>query len=171
MENKSNAENIKEQIAAKYDKFVDKFQEIFTQSKEKTKESMEKAMDVAREQLTKAGEFDLEQGKEFKDSLVRDLKETSYQIKLLGEDAKDYLDPARIGAGALATLSTLLHKAGSALDFLVEKTDKALTYKTGEVTSLGTFTCLKCEKKIHLKKTGHLPPCPGCSNTKFKKSY
>lgn len=168
---KSKAEQIKEELEAKYDTFVEKFREIFQESKEKTKETMEKAMDKAREQLTQAGEFSSEQGKSFKEALWRDLKQASSQAKLFGEDAKEYLNPERIKTGALASLSALLHKAGNAVNFLIEKTDKDLIFKTGELTSAGSLTCLNCQKKIQLKKTGHVPPCPGCKGTEFKKGY
>ncbi len=168
---KSKADQLKEQLEEKYDKFVEKFQQIFQESREKTTETMEKAMDKAHEQLTQAGEFTSEQGKTFKDSLMRDLKQATYQAKLFGEEAKEYLDPERLKTGALASLSNLLHKAGDALDFLKEKTDQVLIYKTGEITTAGSLTCLKCDKKLQLKKTGHVPPCPACKGTEFKKGY
>lgn len=168
---KEKTEQIKKQLEEKYDKFVERFQEIFQESREKTKEAMEKAMDKAREQLSQAGEFSSDQGKSFKRTLLKDLKETKSQMKMLGEDAKEFLNPTRLGNGALFTLSSLLHKLGDGLDFLTEKTDKAITYKTGEITSAGSLTCVQCESKMNLKKTGHVPPCPKCRGTEFKKGY
>lgn len=53
---------------------------------------------------------------------------------------------------------------------LSDKLDSSLSYKTGEVTHGGTFTCKGCEAEIHLKKPGHLPPCPKCSKTDFRRT-
>jgi len=168
---KPKSEQLKKKLEENYDKFVEKFLEIFQESKEKTKEALDKALDKARDQMTQAGEFSTEQGKAFKESFLRDLKRASYNLKNIGGEAKEYLAPERIKTGAIASLSTLLHKAGEALNFFIEKTDKELIHKTGQVTSAGSLTCLKCKKKIHLKKTGHVPPCPACSGTEFKKGY
>ena len=89
----------------------------------------------------------------------------------LGKETKDKLDPTRLGAGALASLSSLLHLAGDTFRELAAKTDQALTCKTGELTSAGGLTCEKCGKTIKLKKSGRIPPCPNCQGTNFKKGY
>jgi len=168
---KSKTEQIKEQLEAQYDKYAEKFREVYQNSKIKTSESMEKALDSAREQLTDAGEFSSEQGRAFKEFLRRDIEQTSIHIKQLGSDAKEYLNLSRLGVGALASLSLLLDKAEDAVSFLREKTDKVLIFKTGEITSAGSLTCMDCGKSMQLKKTGHIPPCPKCANTKFRKGY
>lgn len=53
---------------------------------------------------------------------------------------------------------------------LGDKLDKALSYKTGEITHGGEFTCTSCGAEVHLKKPGRLPPCPKCSKTGFRRS-
>lgn len=45
-----------------------------------------------------------------------------------------------------------------------------MTYTTGEKPGKGTYTCIKCGQRVVLDdKTDTLPPCPKCSNSKFKK--
>jgi len=53
---------------------------------------------------------------------------------------------------------------------LSDKLDSSLSYKTGEVTHGGEFTCTDCGADIHLKKPGRIPPCPKCSKTEFRRS-
>jgi hypothetical protein len=53
---------------------------------------------------------------------------------------------------------------------LSDKLDSLLAYKTGEITHGGEFTCASCGAEIHLKKPGHLPPCPKCTKTDFRRS-
>jgi len=156
---------------ALYDRFVEKTNELFEMGQEKSEEAWEKAMELARQQMAVAGEFSAEQGELFKRYLRRDLEHTVKDMHRLGEEAKERLNPARLGAGALSTLAKALHATGNALMSLSDKAESALAYKTGEVTMSGTLTCSECGKSIHLKKTGVVPPCPACASTTFRKSY
>jgi isocitrate dehydrogenase len=103
--------------------------------------------------------------------LARDLEQTIADAQHLGDDAKNHFNPSRIGAGALASISSMLELTSNALRSLSDKTKKKLTFTTGEVTSAGTLTCQKCEQKVHLKKTSHIPPCPKCHGALFQKGY
>ena len=156
---------------ALYDRFVEKTNELFDIGQEKSAVAWEIAMEAARQQMAVAGEFTAEQGEVFKRYLRRDLAHTVTDMRKLGASAKEHLNPARVGAGALSTLSRVMHATGDALLSLSEKTEAALLYKTGEVTMAGTLTCTACGKSIQLKKTGVVPPCPGCNNTNFRKGY
>ena len=167
-----NNEQDKSRLAEQYDKLASKFNELYLAGKERGREAMSVALDKANEQLIELGEFGTEQGEELKQCLVRDLDQTISDAQHLGEEANERLHLARLGAGALSSLATVLELTGNALHSLSDKTKKTLTYKTGEMTSAGTLTCQACGQKIHLKKTGHVPPCPKChGGTLFNKSY
>lgn len=156
---------------ALYDRFSERVRELYETGQEKGKEALDKSMDVAREQFSAAGDFSAEQGEAFKKYLRRDLEQTEQEMRTLGQDAKERLNPARLGAGALSSVARMLDAAGSALQSLSQKAEDALRFKTGEITSAGTLTCIKCGKTIQLKHTTHIPPCPHCSATEFRKSY
>jgi len=158
-------------LEQQYDKLASKFNELYLAGKERGRESMSVALDKAHEQLTALGEFSAEQGEELKQYLARDLDQTIADTQRLGEKAKEYLHPARLGAGAISSIASVLELTGNALNILGDKAKQQLTYKTGEVTSAGTLTCQVCEQKVHLKETGHVPPCPKCNGTLFNKGY
>ena len=40
---------------------------------------------------------------------------------------------------------------------------------TGEVTGQGSLTCVGCGHELHFARPGHIPPCPGCQGTEFKR--
>jgi len=161
----------KEKLVQQYDKLALKFKELYLAGKERGQEAMSVALEKAREQMTVLGEFSAEQGEVLKQYMARDLEQTIADAQQLGEEAKIKLNPARVGAGALSSLATLLEITGNALQSLSVKTKEKLTYKTGEMTSAGTLTCQQCGHKIHLKETGHVPPCSKCNGTLFSKSY
>ncbi len=154
-----------------YDRFAEKSREFFEASQEKGREALEKAMELAREQLTATGEFTAEQGEAFKKYLKRDLEQTTQDIRSLGKEAEVRLHPSRLGAGALSSLAKLMHATGIAMSSLSRKAEQTLAYQTGELTTAGTLTCTSCEQKVQLKRTGHVPPCPRCHGTRFRKGY
>ena len=156
---------------ALYDKFSERVRELYETGQEKGKEALDKSMDVAREQFSAAGDFTAEQGEAFKNYLRRDLEQTEQEMRTLGHDAKERLHPARLGAGALSSLARMLDTAGSALQSLSRKAEDALHFRTGEITTAGTLTCTKCGQTVQLKHTAHIPPCPRCNNTEFRKGY
>lgn len=164
-------EQEKSKLAQQYDIFASKFNELYLAGKDRGRESMSAALEKAGEQLTAVGEFSAEQGEVFKQYLARDLDQTIADAQQLGEEAKVRLHPARLGAGALASLASAMEVTGNALRSLSDKTKQALSYSTGEITSAGTLTCQACGQKVQLKKSGHVPPCPKCSGTLFKKGY
>lgn len=43
------------------------------------------------------------------------------------------------------------------------------TYDTGDMAAAGVFECTACEERITLKTAGHLPPCPRCMKTEFRR--
>ena len=166
-----NDDQDKSRLAEQFDNLASKFNELYLAGKERGRESMSVALEKAHEQLAELGEFSAEQGAELKQYLARDLDQTISDAQHLGEEAKERLHPARLGAGALSSLATALELSSNALHSLGEKTKKTLTYKTGEMTSAGTLTCKACGQKVHLKETGHVPPCPKCNGTQFNKGY
>lgn len=165
------SEQEKAKLAQQYDKLASKFNELYLAGKERGREAMSVALEKAHEQMAALGEFSEEHGAELKKYMARDLDQTIADAQHLGEEAKEHLNPGRLGAGALASLAAVLELTGNALRSLSEKTREKLTYKTGEVTSAGTLTCQACGEAMHFKETGHIPPCPKCSGTLFNKGY
>lgn len=160
-----------EKLEQQYDKLAGKFNELYLAGKERGRESMAVALEKAREQLTTFGEFSAEQGEVLKQYLARDLDQTISDAQQLGDQAKERLHPARLGAGALSSLATALESTSNVLHSLSVKTKGKLTYKTGEMTSAGTLTCQSCGQQVQLKKTGHVPPCSKCNGNLFSKGY
>jgi hypothetical protein len=154
-----------------YDRFTERASALFAAGQEKSNEAMEKAMDVARQQFSAASEFSAEQGELFKQYMRRDLAQTEQDMRTLSQETKEHLHPARLGAGALSSVARMLEAAGSAMQSLSRKAENALHYGTGEITTAGTLTCVKCGQTVQLKHTSRIPPCPSCSGTLFRKGY
>ncbi len=151
-----------------YDEMAAKFKELFEAGADKSSEYAKVAMEKARQQLTAAGRVSEDQGKKLKEFLERDF---SHMADAVRDEAKIKLNPTRLGTGALASISSLLEAAGSALTGAAEKAKQSLSCRSGEITAAGTLTCVACKHEMHFKKTGRIPPCPTCHKTEFEKSY
>ncbi|MDQ6959754.1 MAG: isocitrate/isopropylmalate family dehydrogenase, partial [Mariprofundaceae bacterium] len=154
--------------ADQYDQLAARFKELFEAGAEKSSEFAQATMEKARQQLTAAGAFSEEQGQKLKGFMERDFSQLATSMR---DEARERLNPARLGTGALSSISALLSTASSVLSDAAGRAEKSLLCRSGEVTSAGTLKCIACGHDIHLKKTGRVPPCPKCHATEFKKSY
>ena len=164
-------QTVKQQLREKYDKLAAKFQELYALGKVHGREAVDAAMESAAEHLKVVGALGSAEAQELKDFLKRDLETTVSEMQHLGEAATKKLNATRIGAGARESVATVVHSAGAALQSLAGKSAAPVTYQTGELTSAGTLTCTNCGVAVELAATDHVPPCPTCGGTVFKKSH
>lgn len=63
------------------------------------------------------------------------------------------------------------HAAGAAADWLKQagtRLERPI-YRTGEMTAAGAFECTACGQRVELETPAHLPPCPGCQKTEYRR--
>ena len=53
---------------------------------------------------------------------------------------------------------------------LLQKDHPSMTFRTGDISTAGTFSCAGCGWTIVTNRTSVLPPCPQCTETQFKKT-
>ena len=53
---------------------------------------------------------------------------------------------------------------------LMHREQPTLTFRTGDITSAGSFTCTNCGWTLQTSRTSLLPPCPRCADTTFGKT-
>ena len=68
------------------------------------------------------------------------------------------------------TFESFFKHLSAASGKLGDELGEALTYHTGEMTHGGTFQCVDCNSSLTLKHPGHLPPCPKCHKTAFRRA-
>ncbi len=61
-------------------------------------------------------------------------------------------------------------KATIELEQLKRRADHLSEWHTGETTEPGALICSICGEEIHFLKTRHIPPCPKCYATLFKRA-
>ena len=157
-------------------------------------ESLKGSIDKATHELKEIGDHSMEAITKAADAMKKDLATSVDHVKpafeSLGKGAEQAFGTlqntsaevwAKMAEGTTGALYAWRDWTGTATaDFLKNvsawsakmsgQLDEALVYHTGEMTHGGTFKCLNCDSEIVIKKLSHLPPCPKCQQTKFKRA-
>ena len=157
-------------------------------------ESLKGSIDKATHELKEIGDHSMEAITKAADAMKKDLATSVDHVKpafeSLGKGAEQAFGTlqntsaevwAKMSEGTTGALYAWRDWTGTATaDFLKNvsawsakmsgQLDEALVYHTGEMTHGGTFKCLNCDSEIVIKKLSHLPPCPKCQQTKFKRA-
>ncbi len=157
-------------------------------------ESFKGTIDKATHELKEIGDHSMEAITKAADAMKKDLATTVDHVKpafeSLGKGAERAFGTAQntsaqvwaqVAEGTTGALYAWRDWTGTATaDFLKnvsawsakmsDQLDHALVYHTGEMTHGGSFKCLNCDSEIVIKKLSHLPPCPTCQQTKFKRA-
>ena len=155
-----------------YEKMFETVADDLQKAEDKSAPVLKELIANAKEKLTAAEEITEEEGEKLAGYLERDLVDLAGAIAENGRELKDWL-----GFETVLLEDYFLNMLSQAADqteveWLKLKMQAAAerpTYKTGEVVAPGTFECVQCGEQIHLKKAGHLPPCPKCAHTDFKR--
>ncbi len=150
-----------------YEKLASRTRELLDSGRRTLDESLKKAGD----ELSAAGDYTREQAEKIAEYVRRDMLQVEKGARRAGEAIKKAVAPQRVSAGVKSLLARVLRSIADSVAGLAEMAEKQVEYKTGEVTSPGTLTCLACGAGMNLKATGRIPPCPKCYKTRFRKSY
>ncbi len=185
---------VEEELAA-YEKLRQRLSKTLGELNEKiNSESVSSAMEKAMAELKEMGEYSKEGISRAGAALKKDIASTVSQIKPkvdedIKETRKDFTRWRNKGGALWREIANeaeyvkefSVDKGGSFLlnvtrglsewtKSLSDRLDSSLSYKTGEVTHGGAFTCTNCGAELHLKKPGRIPPCPKCAKTAFRRS-
>lgn len=150
-----------------YAKMVARTEELM----ESGRKNLDEALKKASEDLATAENFTREQAEKIAGFVKRDLGHAANQVNKATETIKESVAPQRIAAGAQSLFAKILTTASTHLSEWAKKAEGQLEFKTGEITSPGTLTCMNCAEEIQMKRTARIPPCPKCHQTRYRKSY
>jgi hypothetical protein len=179
---------------AVYEKMRRRVQEALADTREVLRgEAVRQVVERAGEEVRQLGGHSRETVSKVTEAMKKDLASTAEALKPrlegLGRETDRVVALARERAGAFwhehgdeagralrqwrdrggALLAEVLHAVSDWSARLGDRLDSALVYRTGEATDGGAFVCVACGSGMRLKKPGHLPPCPRCHKTEFRR--
>ncbi len=153
---------------------------------EKLVENVEEVRELEEETETSLAvkmNYIVDQVRDFEKLSREELAQVGDYLRRDVEDAARFLD--RSGRSVGAWLRDDLRLAGTRLGELfagaVDRTASELAaihaaaeegdWYTGDITGPGYLHCRKCRHTIYIDSTRHVPPCPRCLGTVFRKTY
>lgn len=161
-----------EKLVKAYNQILETSKEIVEMTKREAPPAILDAIDKAKESVAEATELTAEEIENVSDYLKRDLHDAAEYIAVGERELEDWLriDALYIEDSLLEMFSLMVDETALALDEIRANAEQANHWHTGEITGIGTLACESCGELLHFKKTGHIPPCPKCHKTEFKRN-
>lgn len=162
------------------DKLTKAYRDILQHLRDGWHEAGEKALPPLKESLDKAmqrasdlGELSREEAEKVGDYIKRDLEEAADFMTENGRQLKDWLQfDLEFAESKFAEMfAQVADKTRLELESLAERARRVGEWHTGEITGVGILQCKQCGEQLHFEKPGHIPPCPKCKGTVFKKYF
>lgn len=172
-----NTHETSEKLIKTYHHMLDQVKELWHNAEEKAIPTLSENIKHAAEKASELGESSKEDIEKLGEYIQRDLEDageylSGYVAKngpLLENWIKDELEFAETQFAEV--FATLADKTRLELDELADRARQVGVWKTGEITNVGVLYCQNCDEVLHFKKPGHIPPCPKCKGTQFKKVF
>jgi len=133
--------------------------------------SLREAIDHARERVVEIGEVTREEAEQIGEYVRRDLHDAGDYLSRTGRELRDW---AQIDLQLVEqSLFDLFARAADRTRLEIEAFNRELQagppYRTGEMTGPGSLRCENCGQLMHFHQPGHIPPCPSCRHTLFRR--
>lgn len=162
-----------EKLSQAYDTMLKRVKEIWHDVEEKTRPTLKEALSKARDTASELGELSREEADKVSDYVKRDLHDAAEFLNENGKQLKDWLKfDLEFAENKIAeTFARLADTTRIELEKFAENARQVGEWHTGEITGIGILRCKECGELLHFEKTGHVPPCPKCHGTVFKKEF
>lgn len=133
--------------------------------------SLGHALDQAREKAVELEELTREEADKIAEYLERDIKNAAAFLAEGETTLSSWLrfDLELIEERLRDLLVSVADKTRLELETLAEEAQFADLYCTGEISGPGTLVCQQCGQEMHFHAAGHIPPCPTCHATEFRR--
>ena len=163
-------ENTAERLIQAYERMLERARGTLEQA-EKDLPALQERIREARERAVELGELTREEAERVSEDVRRDLHDTAEFMYDTARALRDWIrfDLDVLEDRVLGMFAGMADQTRLELDRLAARAREAGRRHTGEVTAAGVLRCEACGKEMHFKKTGHIPPCPQCHATVFRR--
>jgi len=128
-------------------------------------------IDEAMEKASELGELSREEAAEVAGYVRRDLHDAAEFINDSGSELRDWLrfDMEVVERSVAEMFAQMVDHTKLELDKLEQRANAVGEWTTGEIVGIGTLECKGCGELLHFHHTGHIPPCPKCRGTAYRR--
>lgn len=162
-----------DRLAQAYDKLMEIMKKAWHDTEEHALPPLKERLDHAVEQLSALGEVSREEAEHVAEYVRRDLNEAAEFLSDSGKSLRDMIQfDLEFAETRLAEmLATMADTTRIELEKIAERARQVGEWHTGEISGIGILQCKQCGEQLHFEKTGHIPPCPKCHGTVYKKVF
>lgn len=166
-----------DKLLKSYHSMIERVKDLWHTTEEKAIPTLSENIETAAEKASELGELTKEEAKKIGNYIQRDLEQAgeylSEYVASNGPQLENWIkDELQFAEMEFADMfANLADKTRLELDALAERARQVGVWRTGEITNVGVLYCQNCDEVLHFKKPGHIPPCPKCKGTEFKKVF
>lgn len=161
----NNDKSLGQSLVEGYDRMLKRIREA------EPEQALQQRLQAAMEKASELGELTREEAEKIGDYLSRDLEAAADFISDSGKELKDWLrfdlDVVEQELGRL--FAQMVDHTRLELERLERRAMQYGEWHSGEVAGIGTLECKSCGEHIHLHHTSHIPPCPKCHGSTFRR--
>lgn len=169
--------NTQEKLLNTYHTMLNQMKEVWHKAEETAIPTLAENIELAAEKASELGELSKEEAEKLGGYIKHDLEEAgeylSDYVAINGPQLENWIkDELSFAEMEFADMfANLADQTRLELDALAERARQVGVWHTGEITNVGVLYCQSCDEVLHFKKPGHIPPCPKCHGTEFKKVF
>ncbi len=160
-------EDVAKKLSEAYDLMLLRTRETM----DKAEKGLGEALEMAMQKASDLGELTREEADQIGAYIKRDLEDAAEFIETSGQELRDWVsfDISVVENTLLDIFSNMVDHTRNALEELKERANAFGEWNSGEITGIGSLQCKNCGEVMHFHKTGHIPPCPKCHGTKYRR--
>jgi len=167
----------REKLLKSYHSMIEHVKELWHNAEEKAVPTLAENLEKAADKASELGELTKEEAEKIGGYIKRDLEDAgkylSDYVATNGPQLENWIkDELQFAELKFADMfANLADKTRLELEAIAERARQVGEWHTGEITHIGILYCQKCGETLHFKKPGHIPPCPKCKGTVYKKVF
>lgn len=165
--------NKPEHLESAYDRMMERVHDAIKRAGDS--DSLHKYLEDAREKAVELGELTREEADKVATYLQRDLRDAGAFLSSGDSELGQWLrfDLQQIEDRLWEVFSRVADQTRLEWELFRRETQEPdaepIFYHTSEVTGPGTLECVACNKLVHFRRVSHIPPCPACHKTEFRR--
>lgn len=171
MSDSDNKQGWDERLGEAYDRMLARVRERMGEMEKDARPMLHNAIENAKETATELGELSREEAEKVGDYLRRDLEHAGDFLSRTGKDLGSWLrfDTELVERSLAEMFFQVADQTEVELAELSVRAEILGEWHTGEISGIGTLECKSCGEQLHFHRTGHIPPCPRCHGTSFRR--
>lgn len=156
-----------------YHRLMETLRAIWKDAEEHGVPPLKEGLELSKQKLSDLGELTREELDHVAEYLHRDLNDAADFLEKSGKSIGDWVKrDLEFAEYKFAELfADLAETTRSKLDEFAIRARMVGEWHTGEITGVGILECKSCGEKLHFRTAGHIPPCPKCQGTVYRKSF